>query len=83
MMLAFSGSTKHGRIVVHYAGPCCWMWCLKVPTNCLVAEAPIYCRDIVPNVARFSSELILDGYIVEPGYSIDDNREIIWKMMRS
>jgi hypothetical protein len=83
MTAGITGSLKHSRIVVHYAGPCCWMWFLHVPTDWFLAEAPIYGHDIIANVARFRGELIFDGFFVEPGFTIDDQCELIEKMMRA
>ncbi len=64
-----------------------WLAPKRRSTRLVAATNPvnsyIYGPDIVANVARFRGEMILDGYFVEPGYSVDDTRELIWKMMRS
>jgi hypothetical protein len=83
MTLRLPNEVKHARIVVQIVGPCSYLHLRHVPSDWVLEVAPIYGRVIEKNVARYRGELVHDGYFIEPGYSIDDQRELFERMMRS
>jgi hypothetical protein len=72
MTLSLPDSVKHARIVVQIVGTCSHLNLRHVPIDWVLDVAPIYGYDIFKNVARFRGEKILDGYVVEPGYTVED-----------